>query len=178
MFIDGQKVGLRPIREEDASIFHGWMNDPEVIQYLLAYLPITLTAEKQWIENTDKSKDGIVLTIVAKTPIDGKPIGNVALDAINKKDGYATFGIVIGDKDYHECGYGTEAARLMIDYGFNQLNLHRINSSALAFNKRSINMHLKLGFKKEGRQRQKIFKNGGYIDEVLFGLLREEWKKM
>ncbi|MDD2753352.1 MAG: GNAT family protein [Candidatus Portnoybacteria bacterium] len=177
MFLDGQKVGLRPVREEDASIFQEWMNDPEIIQYLLIYLPITLAAERQWIENTNKSKDSIVLTIVTKTPIDGKPIGNVALVTINKKDGHATLGIVIGDKDYHEYGYGTEAARLMIGYGFNQLNLHRINSSALAFNKRSINMHLKLGFKKEGRQRQKIFKNGKYADEVLFGLLREEWKK-
>ncbi|MEK7160688.1 MAG: GNAT family protein, partial [Patescibacteria group bacterium] len=80
-------------------------------------------------------------------------------------------------KRYQECGYGTEAAKLMLDFGFNQLNLHRIDSSALDFNKRSINMHLKLGFKKEGCRRQKIFKNGLYHDEVLFGLLREEWKK-
>lgn len=157
------------------------MNDQEINQYLLGYLPITLAAEKQWIENTGKSKDDIVLTIVAKLivakRIDEKPIGNVGLHRIKHKDSHATFGIFIGDKDCQERGHGTEAARLIIDYGFNQLNLHRINSSAVAFNTRSIKMHLRLGFKEEGRARQKLFRNGAYHDEIIFGLLREEWKK-
>ncbi|OGY43809.1 MAG: hypothetical protein A2731_02930 [Candidatus Buchananbacteria bacterium RIFCSPHIGHO2_01_FULL_39_8] len=173
MFLEGQKVGLRPLKQEDASLFQEWMNNQEINQYLMVYLPLTRLAEEQWIKDTGQSKDNIVLTIVAKTPADGKPIGNVGLHDISHKDSNATFGIFIGDKDYHECGYGTEAAKLIIGYGFNQLNLHRINSFAFAFNERSINMHLKLGFKKEGCQRQKIFKNGRYVDEIVFGLLRE-----
>lgn len=176
MFLEGQKVGLRPLQIEDAALFQGWMTDQEITQYLLVYLPLTRLAEEQWIKETGQSKNDVVLTIVTKKPIEGKPIGNVALHRINHKDGNATFGIFIGEKDYHEFGYGTEAARLMIGYGFNQLNLHRIDSSALAFNKRSIAMHLKLGFKKEGRHRQKIFKNGTYVDDIIFGLLRDEWK--
>ena len=138
MFLEGQKVGLRPIREDDASFFQEWMNNQEINQYLMVYLPITRLSEEQWIKNISQAKDDIVLTIITKTPVDGKPIGNVGLHNINHKDSHATFGIVIGDKDYHESGYGTEAARLIIGYGFNQLNLHRINSYAFAFNKRSI----------------------------------------
>jgi len=176
MFLEGKKVGLRPIQIEDAALFQKWLTDQEIIQYLMVYLPMTRLVEEQWIRETSQSKNDVVLTIVTKSPIDGKAIGNVALHRINHKDSHATLGIFIGEKDYHECGYGTEAAGLMIGYGFNQLNLHRIDSSALAFNPRSIAMHRKLGFKKEGRQRQKIFKNGAYQDEILFGLLREEWK--
>jgi len=177
MFLEGEKVGLRPVKEEDAPLFQEWVNDQEINQYLLIYSPMTLATEKQWIDDISKSKNDIVLTIVTKTPVNGKPIGNIALNKIDHKDRRATFGIFIGDKDYHESGYGTEAARLMINFGFNQLNLHRIDSSAFSFNRRSVNMHLKLGFKKEGRQRQKIFKNGLYRDEILFGLLRSDWGK-
>ena len=176
MFLEGKKVGLRPVQMEDTTLFQEWINNQEINQYLLIYLPMTKIAEEQWIKDISTSKDDVVLTIVTKAPVSGKPIGNVGLHRIDHKDRNATFGIVIGEKDYHECGYGTEAARLIIDYGFSKLNLRRINSSAIAFNKRSVNMHLKLGFKKEGRQRKKIFKNGAYQDEILFGLLREEWK--
>jgi RimJ/RimL family protein N-acetyltransferase len=99
------------------------------------------------------------------------------LNGINAKDHNATFGIAMGDKKYWSKGYGSEAAALIIKYGFEQLNLHRINSGVLSFNDRSIRMHLKLGFREEGRRREIIFRNGAYCDEVMFGLLREEWKK-
>ena len=66
---------------------------------------------------------------------------------------------------------------MIIKYGFEQLNLHRISSGAFSFNERSIKMHLKLGFKEEGRHREVVFKNGAYHDEVMFGLLRDEWQK-
>ncbi len=87
----------------------------------------------------------------------------------------ATLGIAIGEKDYWDIGYGSEAARLIIEYGFNTLNLNRIESSALAYNKRSICMHKKIGFKSEGIQYQKMFKGGSYQDIMLFGILREDW---
>lgn len=181
MFLKGQQVELRPIEEEDASLFQGWINNQKISQYLLAYFPVTLMAEKEWIKKTSESKDDIVLTIATvdlkANGLSRKPIGNVALNKISHKDSHATFGIFIGEEDYHGHGLGTEAARLIIGYAFEQLNLHRINSNALAFNERSIKMHLRLGFEKEGCQRQKIFKNGAYQDEIIFGLLRENWKK-
>jgi RimJ/RimL family protein N-acetyltransferase len=106
-----------------------------------------------------------------------KAIGTISLNGISAKDHNATFGIAIGDKKYWSKGYGSEAAALIIKYGFEQLNLHRINSGALSFNDRSIRMHLKLGFREEGKRKERIFRNGAYCDEVMFGLLREEWKK-
>jgi len=100
------------------------------------------------------------------------------LHNINSKDHNATVGISIGDKKFWSKGYGAEAEELIIRYGFEQLNLHRISSSAWSFNERSIRMHLKLGFKEEGWRCEVVFKNGNYNDEVVFGLLREELKKL
>jgi RimJ/RimL family protein N-acetyltransferase len=140
---------------------------------------MTEMAEQKFIEDLGTQQAGTQAFLVIEA-IEGekrRPIGSLNLHNINPKDHTATFGIAIGDKKYWSKGYGTEAAALIIRYGFEQLNLHRISSSAFALNGRSIKMHLKLGFKEEGRQREIVFKNGAYCDEVMFGLLREEWKK-
>ncbi|XLQ19611.1 MAG: GNAT family N-acetyltransferase [Candidatus Moraniibacteriota bacterium] len=172
------KINLRAVSVEDAMVFILWMNDPEVTKFLVRSKPITLTMEKEWIESVGKSDSEIVFTIEA---IDGrKPvvIGSIGLHKIDWLNRSATFGIVIGDKKYWSNGYGTEAAELLIKYGFNSLNLHRIESAAYAFNKRSVALHKKLGFMEEGISRKAIYKNGKYHDVANFGFLRKEYKKL
>jgi len=176
--LKGKRVLLRPVKRSDISYFLKWFNDPEILQYVGLYLPMTEMSEEKFIEDlgTTRARSDVVLVIEAIEGDSTKPIGSCGLHNISPKDHNALFGIVIGEKDYWSKGYGTEAARLLIDYGFQQLNLHRISSGALAFNDRSIKLHKKLGFREEGRLRQAMFKNGQYHDHVQFGLLRTEWK--
>ena len=174
----GEKVLLRPLKRSDITNFLKWFNDPEVIQYLVMYLPLTEMTEEKWIENAASRVQAGTDAIFVIEGIEGdssKPIGTIALNGINPKDHNATFGIAIGEKDYWGKGYGTEATRLILYYGFRQLNLHRISSSAFSFNERSVRLHKKVGFKEEGRQREAIFKNGSFHDHVMFGILRDEW---
>ena len=138
----------------DIEYFLKWFNDPEVIQYLSMYLPMTEMAEEQWLEGLPaRANTNVHFVIEAVSGDTTCPIGTTGLSNISPKDHSAQFGIAIGDKDYWSRGYGTEAARLIIRYGFEQLNLHRISSFAYAFNERSIRMHLGVGFTEEGRQR-------------------------
>ena len=176
--LKGARVELRPIKRSDIEYFLKWMNDTEVSQYLTVYLPVTEFTEEKWIEDmAQKTAAGSDVIFVIEALDDGhKSIGVVGLDKISPKDHQAEFGIAIGEKSHWEKGYGTEAARLIIDYGFQQLNLHRIRSGALANNKRSIRLHKKVGFQEEGRLREEVFKNGEFHDLVIFGLLRDEWK--
>ena len=177
--LKGKLVELRPVQRADITYFLQWFNDPEITQYLLMYLPMTEMGEQKFIEDLGTQQAGTQAFFVIEA-IEGdkrQPIGSLNLHNISPKDHNATFGIAIGDKKYWSKGYGTEAASLLIRYGFEQMNLHRISSAAFSFNERSIKMHLKLGFKEEGRQREVVFKNGAYFDEVMFGLLRDEWKK-
>jgi RimJ/RimL family protein N-acetyltransferase len=177
--LKGNRVQLRPVKRSDISYFLRWFNDPEVIQYLGLYLPMTEMAEEKFIENTgtEKVPSRVLFVIEALTDEAAVPIGNISLGGINSKDHFATFGIAIGDKDYWSKGYGTEAMKLMVKYGFEQLNLHRISSNAIAFNERSIRMHLGVGFKEEAREREAVYKNGKYYDHVAFGLLKTEWQE-
>lgn len=174
----GKSVLLRPVTRSDISHFLKWCNDPEVIQYLGLYMPMIEMSLEKFIEElaTTRAKSEVLLVIEATEGDSTRPIGNCGLHGIDSKDRNATFGIVIGEKDYWSKGYGMEAARLLINYGFQQLNLHRISSYAFDFNERSIKLHKNLGFREEGRLRQATFKNGQYHDHVQFGLLREEWK--
>ena len=109
---------------------------------------------------------------------DNRPIGTMGLHGINPKDQNCFIGIVIGEKSHWGKGYGTEATQIIIEYGFHQLNLHRIWASVLAYNERSLRMLKTLGFQEEGRQRKAMFKNGDFHDIVIFGLLRDEWGKL
>jgi RimJ/RimL family protein N-acetyltransferase len=175
--LKGKSVLLRPAKKSDIPYFLKWCNDPEVIQYLSLYMPMIETSLEKFMEElaTTRAKSEVLLVIEAIEGDSTRPIGNCGLHGIDSKDGGGAFGIVIGEKDYWSKGYGTEAAQLLIGYGFQQLNLHRISSYAFAFNERSIKLHKKLGFREEGRLRQATFKNGQYHDHVQFGLLREEW---
>jgi len=174
----GKSVLLRPFKRSDISYFLKWFNDPEIVQYLDMYLPMTEMSEEKFIEElgTTRASSDVLLVIEAIERDSTKPIGNCGLHQINAKDRNAIFGIIIGEKDYWSKGYGLEAARLLINYGFQQLNLHSISSAAIAYNERSIALHRKVGFQEEGRLRQVMFKNGQYHDRLEFGLLREEWK--
>ncbi len=178
--LKGKLVTLRPVKRSDIAYFLKWFNDPEVIQYLGMYLPMTGMSEEKFIEDLGGSRahTNAMFVIEAIENAETKAIGSTSLNGINAKDQNATFGIAIGEKDYWSRGYGTEAARVIIRYGFEQLNLHRINSGAIGFNERSIRMHKRVGFTEEGRQRQAIFKNGAFYDHVMFGLLRDEWLKL
>lgn len=177
--LESKRVILRPVKRLDVEKFVRWFNDLNVTQYLVVYLPATQMAEEKWIEDLEREKKGrdVVLVIEVKNGKRRTMIGTCGLHKIDWKNRDAEFGIAIGEKKFWNNGYGTEAAKLMIDYGFSQLNLNRISSAAYGFNERSINMHLRLGFKREGCVRRAIYKNGQYNDKVLLGILKEEWKK-
>jgi diamine N-acetyltransferase len=173
--LKGRKVQLRPVKRSDIEYFLKWFNDLEVTQYLNTSLQMTEMAEEKWIENLGNQQNRAVFVIEAIEGDSSKPIGNTGLHNINAWDHNATFGITIGEKDYWSRGYGTEAARLIINYGFEVLNLYRINSGVISFNERSLRMHRSVGFKEEGRQRGNIYKNGKFHDIIILGMLREEW---
>jgi RimJ/RimL family protein N-acetyltransferase len=175
----GKKVLLRTIEKRDIESFRQWLNDPEVNQYLLVHMPLTELGEEKWFEKISHSDSSMEMAIESYgLNCPRQLIGNCCLDQIKWKDRVATFGIFIGNQSFWGNGYGTEAASLMLQNGFEQLNLHRVNSSVYDFNIRSLKMHEKLGFRIEGQRRQNIFKNGAYHDEIFLGLLHEEWQKL
>jgi diamine N-acetyltransferase len=179
--IYGERIRFRAIEKPDLPHFVAWLNDPEVKQGLLLYNPLSLTEEEDWYERMlARPLDEHVMAIEARlTDIDDnkdtwKLIGSLAFFSIDWRVRSAELGILIGDKAYWNRGFGTEAVRLLVQYGFNTLNLNRIFLHVFATNPRAIRAYEKAGFKLEGRERQAEFRDGQYIDVLRMSRLRED----
>ena len=103
-------------------------------------------------------------------------IGTRGFYGVNKEDFRAVLGVDLL-KEFWGHGYMNEAASKLIDYGFKEMGLNRIQASADADNAQSLAMIRKLGFTQEGIMRQKDFYKGAFHDDVMFSILRKEWEK-
>jgi RimJ/RimL family protein N-acetyltransferase len=174
IFLRGKRLYLRPPTKEDVPYLLRWMNDQEVSQYLAAFLPFMEADELEWLDRIHKNKESDVVFVI----VDGrtkKPIGLMGIHRINWKDRTATTGAVIGEKSYWGKGYGSEAKMLVLNYAFNTLNLRKIASRVIAFNKRSKAYSEKCGYKVEGVLKQELFKNGRYHDSIMMAVFKKDW---
>lgn len=174
----GEQVRLRGIEQSDLPRFVTWLNDAEVRQHLLVHLPLSLADEEVWFEQMSKQPaEEHPLVIEVKTAEGWTPIGNTSFHNLNWRDRSAEFGIFIGEKRFWNQGYGSEAIRLMLQHGFNNLNLYRIYLHVYETNPRAIRAYERAGFVQEGRLRHGRFLNGHYIDVLLMAILRPEWQE-
>lgn len=103
-------------------------------------------------------------------------VGDIALQDIDTMNRSANIRIAINRQQHQGKGFGTEALRLMLDYGFGILNLHRIELNVFAFNERAIHVYEKLGFRREGVQREALFYDHKYRDSILMSILGDEFR--
>lgn len=172
--LEGERIYLSPINIDDVEIYTKWMNDKEVVKGTHAVAKIfNLETEKNWINNCLES-GSYTFGIVLKNG--DELIGNCGIVDINSIDRTANVGIFIGEEKYRNNGYGREALCLIIEYGFNILNLHNIDLSVFSFNKRAINCYKKIGFKEYGRRHECYFLDGNYYDKILMELLEDDYR--
>ena len=127
----GERIYLSPRNIEDYEQFTEWLNDFETTDYIGRSNHITtLIWEKEWLEK--HSNDVASFSIIDLK--EDKLLGSIGIEDINYTRRTATLGIFIGDKDSRNKGYGKEAIELILDYGFNYLNLHNINLQVFDFN--------------------------------------------
>lgn len=86
-----------------------------------------------------------------------------------------TVGIFIGEEENRSHGYGAEALKLLVEYGFRYLNLNNIMLTVKSFNERAIHCYKKVGFQEFGKRRKSYFLNGKYYDDVYMDILAEEF---
>jgi diamine N-acetyltransferase len=180
VFRKGRKTVLRPLCSSDVPLLMKWINDPEVQQYILGYLPAGEEAEKEWVKKAAAMNPrGTPMDIVFMIEtLSGKPIGTMGLHQIDWKNRNATTGTLIGEKRYWGKGFGTDAKLALLEYAFNHLGLHKINSSVIEYNDRSRMYSLKCGYKVEGRRKSMVFVKGRFWDVVLLGVLKEDFEKI
>jgi diamine N-acetyltransferase len=175
--IYGERVRLRAIEQEDLPRFVAWLNDEEVTQGLMHYLPLSMADEESWYEGMrQRPADQRPLMIEVRVGDEWTPVGDCGFFNIDWRIRSAEVGIFIGEKSLWNQGYGTDAMRLLLHHGFETLNLNRIMLDVYDTNPRAVRSYEKAGFIHEGRKRQGMYKDGRYIDILQMSVLREEWK--
>ncbi len=172
----GERVILRAMRYSDLETLCRFNNDLEVELAGGGDPPFPQALERLQSDfGNDAGKGGRDGTRFA-IECDGKLIGNCALFSFDGVNRTCALGITIGDKEYWGKGYGREALRLLIEYGFRFHNVRKVWLNVYANNERGIRSYNALGFVEEGRMRQHVWSNGEYVDLLYMGLLREEFK--
>ena len=167
--IVGERLYLSPMNVEDAETYVNWLSNRDVTDNLCLTCKVeTIPGEREYIES---KKDGSYdFSIVLN---DDTLIGNISLMDVSTLSGKATLGIFIGDEKNRNKGYGTEAIKLIVDYGFNILRLHNIDLKVFSFNERAVKSYEKAGFKEYGRRHESYFLDGKYHDEIFMEIINE-----
>lgn len=168
--LKGNRLTLRAIERDDLPRYVAWINDLEITHHLKTYPPMNLEDETDWYEHQRKDTSSLHLAIViTETELH---IGSVSLMKIDQRNQNAELGIMIGDKNQWNQGYGREAIELMVNYGFSALNLHRIYLRVDASHTGGIRCYQSCGFVEEGRLRDAVFHHGYFEDQLMMSVLR------
>jgi len=165
---------VRALQESDlAGPYPTWFEDQEICKY---------NSHGKYARNSDWFKsfyesanhhDRVVWAICHR---DDGHIGNISLQDMSFIHRNAEFAVLIGDRRHHGKGVGKLAGHALLRHGFEKMNLERIYCGTAATNTGMRRLAVSLGMKEEGCRRRHLFLEGGWVDVVEFGILREEFR--
>jgi RimJ/RimL family protein N-acetyltransferase len=176
---EGERVRLAaPDPERDAEIESQWTHDPVYLRLLDREIarPLSPAQIKKRYEKAEKEKNQFTFAI--RTRADDRLIGFIRLFGIEWNNGVGMLAMGIGQPEDRGHGYGTDALRLALRYAFGELNLYRLGAITSEYNTGAIRFLERAGFTLEVRRRQAIHRDGRRWDELIFGLLRQDWERM
>jgi RimJ/RimL family protein N-acetyltransferase len=175
VMILGKRIYLRNLKVEDISQeYISWLNDCQINKFLSIRDEFqTYKTVRCYIESFEGRRDKLLLGIFLKE--NNQHIGNVTLSHIDWKNDFAVIGICIGNKTSWKRGYGEEALDCIKKFVFEELKLNRLEAGVCKDNIASIKLFKKVGFKIEGRLREREKINDRYIDGLIMGLVKREY---
>ena len=168
----GQLVRLSSCRPEDAEALALWSEDAEYLRNVDTDFAVPRSAES-FQHSGEKSSNGVEFHL--RTLENDKLIGFVALFGIEWNNQCGRLAIGIGDPNFRNKGYGTDALRVILRYAFCELNLHRVGLDVISYNLRAIRAYKKVGFSVEGTMREAVLRDGEKYDRIMMSILRNEY---
>ncbi|MEV0803322.1 GNAT family protein [Kribbella sp. NPDC050281] len=173
--LTGELVVLRPLDEGDYEPMAAAMADPEVARLTGSHGEIGEERAREWMRTRKDQTDRLDLAIVDKAT--GAVVGEAVLNDWDPDNQCCNFRILIGPAGQGR-GLGTEATRLIVGYGIEEIGLHRISLGVYAFNPRAQRAYEKAGFVVEGRLRDSLLWEGQWVDEIVMSVLAPDWKAL
>jgi len=177
-FLTGDTIDLRPLDHDDIHLFYAWFADRDVVRYALGLwqFPQSRVEVGDWLDRTIHDKGTLSLGITRRDT--HELIGYAGITSISVINQSGEYYILIGDKESWGKGYGTEATKLIVDYGFASLNLHRVMLTVSDANVGGVKAYTNAGFIVEGTLRQACYRDGAYHNKIAMSILRPEWESM
>ncbi len=172
MNLIGKKLTLRPLERRDLELSRSWVNNSQIAALLLRVLPVTEIEQERWFESICTSPNRMVWAIEDNS----QHIGNVGLYNLDFVHRRAEAWTLIGELTKRGQGFGREAMKLLVDYGFNDLGLNKIYLHVDSENTIAIRMYKSLGFVPEGELTAEYFIQGRFKDVIRMRLLAQEWR--
>ncbi len=164
VILRGESIYLRVMSVEDTDLIIKWRNRDFVRQNFIYRELFTVQGHHKWIENMIDTGKAVQFIIYIR---DDEPVGSAYFRDIDKERGEAEYGIFIGEEDALGRGIGTQVAKLMLSYAFEELKLFKVKLRVLAENERARKSYERAGFLVEQGQNEKIHLEDG-IHEVVF----------
>jgi diamine N-acetyltransferase len=173
--IKSEKIYLTELDRDNAETIRGWLNDPDVHEFLaVGHIPITQEAEQHYYDREAASADRYTFEIHAAE--DGRYLGNVGLKDVNLIHRRAELGLVIGSKGDWGRGYGADAIVTCLRFAFDALGLHSVRLRAHEHHLRGLELYRRAGFVEVGREREAVFQSGRFADYVVLDILDREFR--
>lgn len=177
MNIKGKIVTLRAMSRNDMQMICDMFNDPLLEDVVVGWaFPLSIEQQNAWFDK-NLDNNGKNFRFVIETPEDGA-VGIATLTDIDWKNGSATHGIKLANKEKRTKGIGTDTVMAIMRYAFDELGLHRLDGSWFESNLPSKGLYTKCGWKAEGVRRQCIYKHGVWRDLTIVGILASEYRSL
>jgi RimJ/RimL family protein N-acetyltransferase len=168
LFLEGERVELRTVEEEDLEFIRDYRNHPEMHSQLWQRKPMNMSGAEKRLEAAEERPSLIIWK-------EDERVGVIEFNSVNKNIGYGDIGYWVKPEQQGN-EYVTEAAELLITHAFNEMNLNKITGNVPENNKPSQRVFEKLGFKKEGELRNEAYHEGKHRNLYHYGILKQEWR--
>ena len=176
--LHGKQVWLRPMEERDLPAYVASINDTEVGGKAGFRVPVSVSMGKTWLDNSLTRMSAREAYFFAVCELGSDTFtGTIWLKDIDHASGNSELAICM-DRDHVGAGWGTDALRALLAFGFGSIGLRRIWLHVSAENARALRSYEKLGFRREGLLREDNVVHGRPVDSVLMAMLRSEWAEM
>jgi RimJ/RimL family protein N-acetyltransferase len=174
MEIRGKTVCLRAIERYDLPALQRWSNDPAIQDCLGGWhFPASLDDMETWLRRSHRDLSSKRFAI--ETPAEGL-VGTASLLDINWKDRNAFHGMMLGQRQTHGKGYGTDTVMAVMRHAFEELALERLDGTIIEYNHPSIHLYCdKCGWSVEGRKKNAYWRRNRYWEALVVGITREEY---
>ncbi len=171
------EIYIRKLEFSDLATSHKFINSTEINE-IMGYLPISMEEQRKWYETTINNKSKFIFAIYKRN--NDEYIGNVGFGNIDYINRNAMLSIFIFKPQDRNKNYGKKSMKLILNFAFNRLNLHKITvrtatEYGIKTKTDTISFYKKCGFKIEGIQKEQYYRDGKYINRILMGIFKNDY---